>query len=83
MSYAPPSRAMNKDAITIEGRADAGAWDRAIMVARELRQAGLWDGAQPLTIVDAYAVHGRLYGIEHLPATELAAGSEYRIEGKE
>jgi len=70
---------VNKDAITIEGRADAGAWDRAIMVARELRQAGLWDGAQPLTIVDAYAVHGRLFGIEHLPAAELAAGQDYRI----
>ena len=74
---------MNKDAITIEGRFDAGAWDRAIMVARELQRAGLWDGERPLTIVDAYAVHGRLYGIEHLPAADLAAGSEYRIEGKE
>ena len=72
---------MNKDAITIEGRADAGAWDRAIMVARELRQAGLWDGERPLTIVDAYAVHGRLFGIEHLTPTELAAGQDYRIEG--
>jgi len=70
---------VNKDAITIEGRADAGAWDRAIMVARDLQRAGLWDGAQPLTIVDAYAVHGRLFGIEHAPATELAAGCDYRI----
>ena len=49
------------------------------MVARELHQAGLWDGEQPLTIVDAYAVHGRLFGIEHLPAAELAAGQDYRI----
>ena len=70
---------MNKDAITIEGRWDAGAWDRAIMVARELHQAGLWDGEQPLTIVDAYAVHGRLFGIEHLTPAELSAGQDYRI----
>jgi hypothetical protein len=29
--------------------------------------------------VDAYAVHGGLFGIELLPAAELAAGQDYRI----
>jgi len=70
---------MNKDAITIEGRWDRGAWDRAIMVARELQRVGLWDGEEALTIIDPYAVHGRLFGIEHCPAAALTAGSEYRI----
>ena len=67
-------------AITIEGR--AGAWDRAIMAARELMRAGLWDGERPLTIVDAYAVHGRLFGIEHLSPADLTAGQEYRLEAQ-
>ena len=43
------------DKITITGpRTDQGAFDRAVMVARELHQRGEWDGTSPIVIHDPY-----------------------------
>ena len=45
------------------GRTDAGAWHRAVDVARELLARGIWSGEKTLCIRDAYNVHNALLGI--------------------
>ena len=70
---------MNTDRLSYTGRIDAGAWCRAIDIARELFRAGLWDGQAGLTIHAPYILHGRIMGIDRLPVTELTPGKDYEV----
>ena len=39
------------------GATDTGAWHRALSVARDLHEAGRWDGPGTIVIHDAYDTH--------------------------
>ena len=70
---------MNTDLLTYSGRFDAGAWCRTIDLAREMFNAGLWDGNTLLRIRDPYALHNRVKGVEHLPVTALRPDVDYEL----
>ena len=65
----------NRDAITLQGRTDNGAWDRAIDVARALCAAGAWDG-EALIFFNAYHLHNKLFGANPVDVSGLY-GSDY------
>ncbi|WP_119069170.1 hypothetical protein [Aggregatilinea lenta] len=68
------------EAITIcAGRWDAGAFHRALDVARCLHDASLWDGVSSLALCDPYALHDRLFGVRHEPIEALIPGVDYVI----
>lgn len=50
---------INHEAIKIDevGLTDRGTYDRAIMVARELRRDGRWDGEEMIVISDPYRTY--------------------------
>lgn len=61
-----------------QGSYNDGLHARARMVARELYQAGMWDGQQWLDIIDPMHQWERisLYG---QPVTALKQGTDYRL----
>ena len=68
------------EAITIcAGRWDAGAFHRALEVARCLHEANLWDGESQMALCDPYALHDRLFGVRHEPVDTLIPGIDYVI----
>lgn len=71
---------MNSNAVHYDaaGANNPGLAHRALMVARELKQAGKWDGQQLIVIVnpDALARELDLYGRQ---ASTLQAGTDYRL----
>lgn len=70
----------DQGAITLLGRTDAGAWHRAIDVARRLVAADVWDGAEHIEF-DAYALHDRLFGTEALDPQALVYGRDiFRVD---
>ena len=59
--YAPKQTAFdNNNVHMIGGRLDAGAFHRAIMVARDLLKAGKWDCTSQLWVCDPYAMYNRV-----------------------
>ena len=49
---------MNTESIKIESKTwDRGAYDRAIMVARDAHQRGAWDGEELIVIHDPYLTY--------------------------
>jgi hypothetical protein len=70
----------DNEAISISaGRWDAGAFHRALEVARCLHEAGLWDGERALALCDPYALHDRLFGVTHEPVQALIPGVDYVV----
>lgn len=74
----------DKEAITILGRTDDGAWHRAIEIGRKLVAAGVWDGQEPIQF-DAYALHDRLFGVNAVEPADLVdgPGEDYHILDEE
>lgn len=66
----------DQDKITILGRTDNGARDRAIEVARKLVAAGIWSGQTQIEF-DAYRLHDKLFGAPGLDPRTLSAGMDY------
>lgn len=70
---------MNNNSIRLDTMSNQGVFDRAIMVARELYKANLWDGQQMVTIVDANGIFNRMFGLDRQPVSELTAGVDYIV----
>lgn len=67
---------MDTESIKIgTGYFDKGAWERAIVVARWLRQNNLWDGSTRLIVNEAYDVHYRLMCRDEKPVL----GTDYEL----
>lgn len=64
---------MNPDSVLITdgGAWDTGAFHRAMEVARDLFEAGRWDGNTPLRIVDPYHLHGEYAGLQPIWVFDL------------
>jgi hypothetical protein len=46
--------------LTTDGRGDTGAFHRALVICRDLRRLGYWDGSAPIGVADAYAIYNSL-----------------------
>jgi len=68
---------LNNEAVKIDetGRTDRGAYDRALMVAREVRRTGQWDGERELIVSDPYATYNGLDRGQALAVTETEYGA--------
>ncbi len=68
---------MNTEQIKIDdvGQNDRGAYDRAIMVAREARRLGLWDGQETIVVHDPYTTYAGLDRGRTLTAKRLDGGA--------
>lgn len=73
--------AMSAEAVTIEN-GNKGELHRAIVVARELVKAGMWDGQTPITILNPNQTFNKVFGFTDEPITSLMSGVDYRIEGQ-
>lgn len=71
---------MNTERLSYTGRIDAGAWCRALDLAREMFAAGMWNGADLLVIHNPYELHGRVKGVERLPVTALQVGRDFDMQ---
>jgi hypothetical protein len=77
--------------IKIEGgRIDAGARNRALLVAKALHNAGLWDGVEEITINNPYRAYDLMAaptegiaGVNAQPAHDLILGIDYRFQSRE
>lgn len=56
-----------------------GAWHRAIYVAQQLQEAGIWNGQTQLIINDPYDLHRRLTRPNNEQPSDLKPGIDYVI----
>lgn len=73
------AQGINPDAVKIEPRHQKYR-PSAIIVARELRKASMWNGQDTITIFDPRKAFDKLFGFNQVPATFLKSGVDYLIE---
>lgn len=72
---------INQDAVKVQDRrSDRSVTHRAIVIARELCRAGIWNGQDTITIYDPAVTFNKVFGFAAHPITSLRSGVDYQIE---